>query len=218
MEEKILIKSKQSSAMKVLIAFIAIGFIWILIWFRVGCNTWGSYYDERSDYAWFIEEHPTRTGYILYEFTHLCNDDAVLIFGPFALFVFIGLLAYLRLRSYELTVTNKRIYGKVAWGKRVDLPLDSISSTGTSRFLNGVAVATSSGRIVFRLVKNRNEIYQTINNLLIERQQNKMNGTSAVIEKTADPADQLKKFKELLDSGVITQEEFDAKKKQLLGV
>lgn len=30
-------------------------------------------------------------------------------------------------------------------------------------------------------------------------------------------ADELKKFKELLDSGVITQEEFDTKKKQLLG-
>jgi len=31
-------------------------------------------------------------------------------------------------------------------------------------------------------------------------------------------ADEIKKFKELLDSGVITQEEFDAKKKQLLGL
>ena len=31
-------------------------------------------------------------------------------------------------------------------------------------------------------------------------------------------ADELKKFKDLLDSGVITQEEFDAKKKQLLGL
>ena len=31
-------------------------------------------------------------------------------------------------------------------------------------------------------------------------------------------ADELKKFKELLDMGVITQEEFDAKKKQILGL
>ena len=31
-------------------------------------------------------------------------------------------------------------------------------------------------------------------------------------------ADEIKKFKELLDSGVISQEEFDAKKKQLLGL
>lgn len=33
-----------------------------------------------------------------------------------------------------------------------------------------------------------------------------------------DSADQIKKFKELLDMGAITQEEFDAKKKQLLGI
>ena len=31
-------------------------------------------------------------------------------------------------------------------------------------------------------------------------------------------ADELKKYKDLLDKGVITQEEFDAKKKQLLGL
>ena len=31
-------------------------------------------------------------------------------------------------------------------------------------------------------------------------------------------ADEIKKYKELLDSGAITQEEFDAKKKQLLGL
>ena len=31
-------------------------------------------------------------------------------------------------------------------------------------------------------------------------------------------ADELKKYKELLDTGVITQEEFDAKKKQILGL
>ena len=48
--------------------------------------------------------------------------------------------------------------------------------------------------------------------------------TKAEIEKlksnngAVSPADELKKFKELLDSGVITQEEFDAKKKQLLGL
>ena len=31
-------------------------------------------------------------------------------------------------------------------------------------------------------------------------------------------ADELKKFKELLDTGIITQEEFDSKKKELLGI
>ena len=35
---------------------------------------------------------------------------------------------------------------------------------------------------------------------------------------TADSADQIAKYKDLLDKGVISQEEFDAKKKQLLGL
>ena len=35
---------------------------------------------------------------------------------------------------------------------------------------------------------------------------------------TVSSADELKKFKDLLDAGIITQEEFDAKKKQLLGL
>lgn len=34
----------------------------------------------------------------------------------------------------------------------------------------------------------------------------------------SSPADELKKFKELLDSGIITEEEFNAKKKELLGL
>ncbi len=43
--------------------------------------------------------------------------------------------------------------------------------------------------------------------------QNSSNGAGVV-----SSADELKKYKELLDMGVITQEEFDAKKKQLLGL
>jgi len=35
---------------------------------------------------------------------------------------------------------------------------------------------------------------------------------------TVSSADEIKKYKDLLDSGVITQEEFDTKKKQLLGL
>lgn len=35
---------------------------------------------------------------------------------------------------------------------------------------------------------------------------------------SVSPAEELKKFKELLDMGAITQEEFDAKKKQILGL
>lgn len=41
---------------------------------------------------------------------------------------------------------------------------------------------------------------------------------NAISDKVISSADEIKKFKELLDMGIITQEEFDAKKKQLLGL
>ena len=44
------------------------------------------------------------------------------------------------------------------------------------------------------------------------------NAPVGVIVNKASAADELKKFKELLDLGAISQEEFDAKKKQLLGL
>lgn len=41
---------------------------------------------------------------------------------------------------------------------------------------------------------------------------------TTIIQNALSPADEIKKYKELLDIGAITQEEFDAKKKELLGL
>lgn len=120
------------------------------------------------------------------------------------------------LKSYSLTVTDKRVFGNTSWGKQVDLPVDSISAVASSS-LKGIAVATSSGRIVFNLIKNRDEVRNAISDLLIERQAHKENA-KPVMNVSPSNAEELKKFKELLDSGIISQEEFEAKKKQLLGL
>ena len=127
------------------------------------------------------------------------------------------LFFWVLLNLCSLTVTDKRIYGKAAFGHRVNLPFDMISSVGISAF-KGIAVATSSGRISFFCCKNNSEVYDAISELLLERQENKKTDSTIVQEIAQSSADELKKFKELLDSGVITQEEFDAKKKQLLGL
>jgi hypothetical protein len=44
------------------------------------------------------------------------------------------------------------------------------------------------------------------------------NNTGAPAVQAVSAADEIIKFKQLLDMGIITQEEFDAKKKQLLGL
>ncbi|MCH5198014.1 MAG: SHOCT domain-containing protein [Oscillospiraceae bacterium] len=113
----------------------------------------------------------------------------------------------------ELVVTDKRIYGCAFFGRQVDLPLDSISTVALF-FKNGIAISTASGRIIFGGMKNRTELYHAISNLLVSRQEKGGQFVQQTI--STSNADELKKYKELLDSGVITQEEFDSKKKQLL--
>ena len=53
---------------------------------------------------------------------------------------------------------------------------------------------------------------------LTDEEWQNINNNSESTTNSMSAADELKKFKELLDGGVITQEEFDAKKKQLLGL
>lgn len=121
------------------------------------------------------------------------------------------------LGSYRLTITDKRIYGNSSFGKRVDLPIDSVSAVGTSAF-KGIAITTTSGAIKFALIKNRDEIHSAVSKLLMERQGKPTATTTIKQEIPQSNAEELRKYKELLDMGVISQEEFDAKKKQLLGL
>ncbi len=115
--------------------------------------------------------------------------------------------------KYELTVTNQRVFGKAAFGKRVDLPIDSISSIGTS-FLKGIEAGTSSGKVRFKFMRNQAQIHSVLSRLLAERQKNAQQVAAA----PQSSVDELKEFKELLDSGVIMQEEFDIMKKRLLNL
>lgn len=62
--------------------------------------------------------------------------------------------------------------------------------------------------------------FKSLRELTKEEFQQEMKSPNAQQTKTASnpPADELKKFKELIDIGMITQEKFDAKKKLLLGL
>lgn len=131
--------------------------------------------------------------------------------------ILIALLLYFWMGNCSVVVSDKRVYGKTAFGRRVDLPMDSISAVGLGAF-KSITVATSSGKNKFLFIRNRDSIHAAINDLLVKRQPKQAAATPVVQQAAQSAADELKKYKELLDSGVITQEEFDAKKKQLLGL
>ena len=116
------------------------------------------------------------------------------------------------LKKAKITVTDKRVYGSTVFGKLVSLPLDSISAVGIINPFKGIAIASSSGKIRFFLIKQNQEVYDAISKLLIERQ----NKSPQAEIKNNDNIENLKRYKELLDMGAITQEEYDSKKKELL--
>lgn len=127
----------------------------------------------------------------------------------------VGLVVFLSMRKVSIQVTDKRVSGTAAFGRRVDLPMDEISAVGTGA-LKSLVVSTSSGAIKFAGIENRDEVHAAITKLLTERQ-----GKGATTIRQEIPqsnAEELAKYKDLLDKGILTQEEFDAKKKQLLGL
>lgn len=133
--------------------------------------------------------------------------------------VLFGIIMLIAMAGCRLQITDKRVCGKGLFGKRVDIPIDSISAVGMIGWLKGVSVASSSGSISFYYLANATELHNVLSELLIARQRKETTATSVVMQEVhQSSADELKKFKELLDSGIISQEEFDAKKKQLLGL
>lgn len=231
MEEKILIKSENYNIKKIIKIFTCVFSVIAILSFVL--NLISVIIEFHKERQWIMdlmntldvtrksikEMFPKNFGLVNFFKYILKNGEFHKIVLPivmlFACIAVLGVI-HLWLNSYELTVTDKRIYGKIAFGKRVDLPVDSVSATATVSLLKGVAVSTSSGKIKFLVMKNAEEIYKVLNTLIIERQSQK-NAQPQIITSQSN-AEELKKYKELLDSGIISQEEFDAKKKQLLGL
>jgi hypothetical protein len=150
-------------------------------------------------------------------------SDLAFFFVSCGLWVFLGVLLFeflfFRIFSVcELSITNKRIIGRSTFGRQINIPVDSISSAGIG-MMSTIIVSSSSGKIRFSLIKNYKEIYEKVNELLIERQSLKTNNNSsstATATSIQNLAEELRRLKALLDDKLITQDEFDAMKKQVL--
>lgn len=138
----------------------------------------------------------------------------IIIPGALILGLLVALPIIGAMKRVSLVVTDKRVYGCTASNERVDLPLDSISAVGTS-WPSRIVISTASGSISFSLMANKDDLHECISKLLMQRESKP---TQVIIENKNSNANELKEYKELLDSGVISQEEFDAKKKQLLNL
>ena len=217
MEEKILIKSRMNKTIKSLLLVIpsfligiaALSFL-ILLYVKPGITSY-SHYKEYGSWNY-------KNGYdaAFYEL-----DEYFIIFIIACSLLVLGLtslIIYWASSKCELTITENNVKGKALFGKEVVLPLYMISSYSTRKFLSTISVATASGSTKFALIENYADIAAVLSSKIKERQQNVANASTLVTTPQSNAIDDLKKLKDLLDAGIITQEEFNAKIKQLLGL
>lgn len=84
--------------------------------------------------------------------------------------------------------------------------------------LKGLKFSGNAFKYRINLLANAEELKTTIMDSLAALPPETSVATEIKQEILPSSADELKKYKELLDNGIISQEEFDAKKKQLLGL
>lgn len=112
------------------------------------------------------------------------------------------------IKKCEITVTDEEIYGKVANGKKVSIPLNQIIAVKPC-ILKGISIKYVGNTSNFYCIKNRDEVLKTITYLL-------ENSAQISREKAIGGVEQLKSLKSLLDANIITQEEFEMKKKEII--
>ena len=216
MDEKILIKSEMDKEAKnICLALMGILFFISIALFIALATEW-----EYQEYWYGYYKTETDLGYSLAFSGYNGSGGALTCFIiACATFLFGAIISivYLVHRACEITVTEKNVRGKAIFGKEVVLPIYMVSAYSTRSFLSTIAVATSSGLTKFALIENYVEIGNVLSKMINERQDSTAKSEPTVEAKTSN-MDDILKLKNLLDQGIITQEEFDAKKKQLLGL
>lgn len=207
MEEKILIKSEINKRLKNVLQkgpLILLG-IAALIRLMLTKTVYVSSYSDFKRTAWNC----------VFDFDEYTKYFIWFVIGALCLLTAIILaIIYAVHRKCELQITENNVKGKTLFGKEVVLPLYMVSAYSTRKFLSVVAIATSSGITKFSLIGNYKEICAVLAQKINQRQENTVQTTTT----QNNSMDDIVKLKSLLDAGIITQEEFDTKKKQLLGL
>ena len=140
-----------------------------------------------------------------------------------------GAEAILRLYTDKLIISPNGIIGKFSRGSSSEktIYLNQITGIQFKRgsILNGFLRFTIPGALegykkgmfddpnTMFFKKKDNDLAESIKNKIEELQRTQQMSS---VQQTTSVPDEIKKYKELLDSGIITQEEFDTKKNELL--
>lgn len=127
--------------------------------------------------------------------------------------------------TWLMVCTNRRVLmldkGMLYGLKLIDIPLDRINSISHSKGLVLGKISITDGAVT-RTIENISNVtvsfFSDAVNKEIEIYKKSKNVTTTQVIKEASPADELIKYKQLLDMGALTEEEFDIKKKEILGL
>ncbi|WP_321993276.1 PH domain-containing protein [Clostridium butyricum] len=153
---------------------------------------------------------------------NLMKDEVVYL-------VFIGLHNYVSATkndsNFAYAITNKRIMiaqkNATSGEKFQTVLLDNINDI---TFKSGIVLATitiDSIKETFNVGLSKmfaDQLNSKIHEVIDKLKYNSQNSAVSESKVEISVADEIKKFKELLDMGALTQEEFDIKKKQLLNL
>lgn len=152
----------------------------------------------------------------------LKDDEEVLV-------CFIGLKNFVDIANHEdnwaYAITNKRIIigQKGLIGEKVDvISLRDLNDVSFRKGLVFGVLMIDTIKEVFNVGLNKNSatsIHELVTNALMDLKEEMHQSSQPVQQvKADDPYEEVKKLKELLDMGIITEEEFDLKKKNILGI
>ena len=142
------------------------------------------------------------------ELTNIINDDEIITYATSG--VYDG-------HTWLVVSTNKRIIfldkGMLFGVNQIEIPLSKVNAVKYKKGLFVGEIEIWDGASMFRvksvLKKTLIPFIKAVNNSIEEMKKTQNSPKLSV-------ADEIMKFKRLLDEGAITQEEFDKKKKELL--
>ena len=116
------------------------------------------------------------------------------------------------------------VVGATTGGKKFDyideMGVDISLNRGTSVSVRFIRSATKQSADVQILYKKRSDLSALLDSIIVKNnvQASATKHHTNNSQENADITDQLRKLKSLVDDGILTQEEFDTKKKQILNI
>lgn len=163
--------------------------------------------------AWYESYHYTSIPYdniIGYE---LLEDGGSIIKGGLGRAVAGGLL-FGGVGAVVGGVTGKKTGKPTCTNLQVKIVLTN--SSEPAHYLTLINTETKKDSFIYKqYYKDAQDICSKLEGIM---QENQHQNNTQTVSAASDPAEELRKYKSLLDDGIISQEEFDAKKKQLLGL